>query len=875
MKTFSSSIVNISCISCIACIVCISCISQAQVVDEFSDGNFSRNPQWLGDTMQFEVNTAGQLHLKAQGSDTSLLLTRSEHSPTTEWRFWMKLSFNTSSNNYARIYLASDTMNVFSAMNGYFLQAGGGDDSIFIIKQSGMVQEKIYRVQCFKTLHSTNTLRMKITRDEAGSWQVMIDTTGGFYYYTDGRFSDNSIIPARWVGVYCRYTSSNATKFYFDDFYIGPIIYDTIAPSVVSQDVQAEKVIKVAFSETVEKIHAETLENYQLGSDIGYPDSVIMDVQEPTVTLFLHEPMKEGVNGSLQIQGVTDLAGNRMKDTVVPVCWYRPKVFDILIHEIMADPDPPVELPDGEFVELFNRTDFPINLKGWSFSYGSYKKVFPSTVISPKGYLLIVKDSAYLTYAACVFLFTSSTSLSNEGTLLVLNDQWNHVIHAVSYNQEWYKGSFKGDGGWSLEMIDPLNPCGCGENWGASQAKAGGTPGNHNSIGKSNPDLKSPVPMRAVISDSSSLEVYFSEAMDSTSMLSLSGWVIGSPDGVIHPVRAEPVSPGFISTKLLFSKAFEPGISYTLRVSGDFKDCTGNYCDTTRAVRFAIPDSVTLHDIVINEILSNPASGGARFVELMNRSEKIIDLQTLVLANRDTVIGFLPGSTPLFSSGYLLFPGDYIALTSSPYDILDRYHSPFPEAIVSMQGFPVFGDDTGTVILARKDNLMVIDRIHYDPDMHYPLLATSEGVSLERTNPDMPSESKDNWHSCAETSGFATPGFINSHFVIHETTDREIVIEPCVFSPDNDGHDDLLSIIVRENDPDCTVSIEIYDSKGRIINHLVNNVLTGSEGIFIWDGMTSNKNKAPLGFYVFLIEITRPDGTVKHFKRTAVLGGRL
>ena len=854
-----------SCIACIACIFCIVCILScvlSQVADDFSDGNFNRNPRWAGDTLQFEVNQAGQLHLKSQGSDTSVLLTESDDFPNTEWRFWIKLSFNTSSNNYARIYLASDTLDVLSPMNGYFLQAGGADDSIFIMKQQG-------------TMHSTNTLRFKITRDEAGNWEAMVDTAGGFNYCRDGRFTDHTFMPARWFGVFCRYTSSNAAKFYFDDFYAGPVIHDTISPSIISAEVPSEKVINVAFTETVDRVSAETTANYVLSPGGKSPDSARMEAQRPVVDLFLHDSMTEGAYGSLSVKNIADATGNRMRDTVVPVCYYRPKAFDVLINEIMADPDPPVSLPEGEYVELFNRTSYPLNLKGWSFSYGSYAKVFTSLVIPPKGYLLVVKDSAFLNYAGCAVLFTSSTSLSNEGTVLVLKDPQHHVIHTVSYSPEWFKGSFKADGGWSLEMADPLNPCGCGENWGPSMSASGGTPGMPNSTGRSNPDEVTPVPVRALITDSTSLEVYFSENMDSASLLSPAGWVAYHPDGVMHPDRVQQVPPEFKSVKLLFSKAFERSTPYTLRVTGDFKDCSGNLCDTARPVRFAFPDTVTIHDVVINEILSNPASGGARFAELYNRSEKIIDLQTLTISNRDTAMGIIEGATPLFSSGYLMFPGDYIALTSNPEDIRDRYHVPDPAALVSVPGFPVFGDDSGTVILAKKDNNMIIDRLRYDPGMQYPLLVTSEGVSLERTSPEMPSGERDNWHSAAETVGFATPGYLNSHAIKPETSDQAITVNPVIFSPDNDGRDDLLSITVHENDPDYSVSIEIYDSRGGLVNHLVNNVLPGSEGIFIWDGMTDDRSKAPMGFYILLVELTRPDGMVRRYKKVVVLGGKL
>ncbi len=874
MKTSNFCIFCIFCIVCIAFIVCIPVLAPAQVKDNFSDGDFTENPAWAGDAGHFEVNLAGQLHLFAAGSDTSLMVTRNDRVIETEWSFWMKLSFNTSSNNFARVYLMSDTTALASSLNGYFLQVGGGDDSVFIVKQTGLALKTIYRFRSYKTFHSTNTVRFKVTRDEAGRWEALIDTTGGYKYFQDGTFFEDSFVTTRWFGLMCRYTSSNATKFYFDDFYIGPVLYDTIRPGITSMEALSANVLRISFSEAIQRQPAENVENYQLKLHGIRPDSVILDLSTQChVSLFLHDSLAEGTFDSLRVVNIADISGNLMRDTLVQVCYYRPKAYDILIDEIMADPDPPVELPNGEFVELYNRSAFPINLKDWTFKYGSYIKSFPSITLSSGGYLLIVKDSAFLHVANCAVLFTSSSSLSNEGTTLILKDPGGHVIHTVTYSPGWYRGSFKEEGGWSLEMTDPLNPCGCMDNWGPSTDAFGGTPGRANSSKKTNADETAPVVLRAVITDSARLSVTFSEAMDSLSMLAPSKWIT-FPSGK-HPVGVQPVAPDFSSALLSFNELFEHGIIYNLRLSGTVKDCARNECDTTRSIRFAFPDSVAARDVVINEVLTNPASGGSRFIELFNRSEKIIDLQTLVLSNRDTLDGFSENAVSLTSVGYLLFPGDYIAFTSSREEINDRYPVPFPENIAGVSGFPVFGDDTGTVIVARKDNLMIVDRMQYTAEMHYPLLATTEGVSLERTSPDWSSEDQNNWHSAAETVGFATPGYQNSHWVTQDVTDQEIFVYPEIFSPDNDGRDDLLIVTIRLDNPDFAVNMRVFDSRGRFVRQITNNVFTGSEGVFTWDGMSFARTRAPLGMYILLVELVRPDGVVRKIKRTVVLGGAL
>lgn len=858
---------------CIICIACISSVSTAQMTDAFNDGNYTENPSWTGDIARFEISTVHQLHLSSSGSDTAVLATQNYRVKNTEWNFWMKLSFNTSANNHARFYLTADSAALRANVNGFFLQAGGADDSIYIMKQKGTIIEKLFSVKSYKTNHSTNIMRFKITCDEHGTWEMRMDTTGGYSYFMEGTFLDSTHFLSRWCGVYCRYTSSNATKIYFDDFYIGPIIHDSIHPTVVAHEVVSGTNIQVTFSEAIQRGAAENPANYQLNSTGTIPDSVELDMQQPAqVVLHFHETIHEATLDSLLIRNMVDLSGNLMPDTLVQVCYYHPGAYDILINEIMADPDPPVALPNGEYVELYNRTKFPVNLRDWSLKFGNNIKTLPPLTINPQGYLLIAKDSGYINYANCALVFTSASSLSNEGTTLALYDAQHHVIHAVSYCPDWFEGSFKEEGGWSLEMTDPGNPCGCSDNWKASKDAMGGTPGKINAAIKSNPDLDPPILCRAVISDSSSLKVTFSESMDSVSMLTTSNWII-SP-GYNNPVKVIPVSPGFTSAELLCNGVFTLGNTYRLRVSENLKDCAGNFCDSAIAIRFAIPDTVSGHDIIINEVLSNPASGGSRFIELYNRSEKVINLQSLVLSNSDTAAGLLPGAMPIMPEGCLLFPGDYIAVTSDRANILEHYYSPSPENIIGMDGFPVFGDDSGTVIIARQDNLEMIDRMQYGPDMHYPLLVSREGVSLERTHPDMSSGDKNNWHSAAETAGFATPAFQNSHWIFPGATNQEISIEPEIFSPDNDGYNDLLTIVIRLKDQVCAVNMSVYDARGRDVRQLANNVLAGSEAFFVWDGMTSSGSKAPIGIYVIVIELIVPDGTVTRAKRTAILGGR-
>jgi len=79
-----------------------------QIDEDFSDGDYTSNPTWTGDIASFKINTSNELQLSSTGTDTSYLVTQNSFISNTEWSFYAKQSFNSSSNNHSRIYLVSN-----------------------------------------------------------------------------------------------------------------------------------------------------------------------------------------------------------------------------------------------------------------------------------------------------------------------------------------------------------------------------------------------------------------------------------------------------------------------------------------------------------------------------------------------------------------------------------------------------------------------------------------------------------------------------------------------------------------------------------------------------------------------------------------------
>lgn len=278
-----------------------------------------------------------------------------------------------------------------------------------------------------------------------------------------------------------------------------------------------------------------------------------------------------------------------------------------------------------------------------------------------------------------------------------------------------------------------------------------------------------------------------------------------------------------------------------------------------------------LYDIVINEILADPYPYGSRFIELYNRTGMAVNLRELTMTcfSSDSSVS----TTCLLSAaGFILLPLDYAVLCAECADVIQRYNSADTVKFLGLSSFPSLAAKEGTIIISRAGDPVVIDRVTYSDEMHNPLLSSTEGISLERVSPDAPSQDQGNWHSAAASAGYATPGSRNSQWWAPGPEDAgEVTIDPGVFSPDNDGTDDLLHVICRPGEPGFMATVAVYDCRGRKVRQLAGNELIASEGSFTWDGITEAGTKASAGIYIVYAELVKTDGTVKRFKKTAVV----
>ncbi len=543
--------------------------------------------------------------------------------------------------------------------------------------------------------------------------------------------------------------------------------------------------------------------------------------------------------------------------------------YAVVIHEIMADPTPQIGLPNSEWIELRNTTAAAINLNGWRIGDATgLSGPMTNFMLQPDSCVLVCTASAVAALAVFgnTISVTSFPSLDNAGKLLYLRAPNGVTIHAVEYNISWYANEVKADGGWTLEMIDPKNPCSGANNWKASIDVKGGTPGRPNSINRINTDATAPKLLRAFATDAFNCVLYFDEPLDSLKAATAANYSISN--GIGTPAAAVAIAPLYNQVSLRVNNALAANQMCTVTAT-TVTDCSGNVigsANTTKVGLATVPDTM---DIIINEILFNPKPGGVDYVEFYNRSNKIINLKNILLTNRSST-GTLGTLKSLTADNYLFFPGDYIAATENTAIVKSQYIAKNPDAFTEISSMPSYPDDKGTVVLLDNTGKL-IDELHYDEKWHFALIDNAEGISLERINFNKPTNDASNWSSAASTAGYGTPGYQNSQLGKPVQQDGQVKISPEIFSPDNDGFDDFAFLNFKFPQAGYVANITVYDAAGRMIKVLQRNVTCAAEGSFRWDGLNDKLQKVPVGIYIIVTEIFNLKGQKSNFKNTVVV----
>jgi hypothetical protein len=589
----------------------------------------------------------------------------------------------------------------------------------------------------------------------------------------------------------------------------------------------------------------------------------------------------------------------------------------------MANPTGLTDLPETEYVEIYNLSNTAISLAGWSFIYGEQVTALPNTILPVGSYTVLYRagrDIFVENTGIALPIATFPSSLVNTGRLLQLKNSKGIVIDSVTYATAKAAQSYERD---------------ATGNWYLSTDTRGGTPGKVNSP-KDDPEQPPVIPapdnsqpgdvlINEIMANPVGLtafpETEYVEIFNaSDTIISLTGWsfiydghATALPDtllpigsyavlyragrdiflenkGIALPIATFPASlantgktlelknsQGLLIDSVTYSAA-KAACSYERDTTGNWYFSTDTRGGTPGAINSPkdnsenpnntekpgdIPEEdllVNSNEFIFNELLPEPFAGGSEYIELYNRSGSQLYLAGLSIAVRRTD-GTLSTRYSLSSITEPVPPEGYAVLTSNREGVLNFYATPSPEVIYELK-LPTLNNTGSTLVLVQTKDGNIIDEITYSSKWHDIAIKNTKGVALERIDPEADTQSSTNWKSATSEVGYGTPGYDNSQ---HGVTGTESSVS--LAAPEYIPGPDEYRIAYQTDKAGYRCHIEVLTPEGKKMAEIANNQLIGFEGEIRWDGSGLGGSRLRPGIYVFYAELYHPEGQKKTYKK--------
>lgn len=874
----------------------------SQFFDDFSYKNLSENPQWSGSTDHFKINKSQQLQLSNTGNaGTSWLYTNlpAPVSDITEWSFRCILKFNPSKYNFARVYLRSDQTDFSSPLNGYYILLGGEDDEIALFRQNGEIHTRL--AGNTKRVNSTsNDVEIKVSYHKNGEWMLLSKLGDEKNWITEGEALSAHNGENTLFGPYCKYTKTNSEKFHFDYFRVtdtdttDPPVEeepDTDPPYQPADSIYIESLVCTTPREIVIRFNdkVDLREAWITLNEEGYSLQPVLSADSMQIRAAVTPDLISGYNMLLLICNLFNTAGKRQDifmypfvipsfeggdpdggeenpdESGIPYPEFRD---EILLSEIMANPKGCTLLPEAEYVEIYNNTDHPLQLENMSFHYGTKTFLLPP-------YILAADEYAILCHSNKVSLYPESChpvgidafpAIANTGKLIYLETRNGDLLDWVEFSDKWYGDAGKSQGGYSLERIDSGNRFPDERNWTGAVAAEGGTPGKPNSVAAENPDTTFPFIRFYTRDENGMITLRFSKPIRE------------EKDPALLFIPSEGIGIDSIRTDYPCNTTFylytdhTAELPFEIRLGGETTCISGNAPEGNTALSFGEEIIPSGGDILINELLFHPAENTGIFIELLNSSEKTINLNQLCFAIENS--NGTPGTLYRVSdTGYPLLPQQYALVSADIHSLFGRYLGGGTPLYAEPAKLPALKTGKGILLLLNPEK-EIIDRFPYSEELHTTHLIDKTGISLERISPAKGTATNDNWQSASEASGFATPGYANS--------EQERSEEP---APGIDGEnrsgfrlvnrkvslkegseESALTVAYNLPEEENYLSASLYNSSGVELCKFTANESISGEGTLYWDAELRGSSVQNAGIYIIWLEWRSNSGRINKQK---------
>lgn len=417
---------------------------------------------------------------------------------------------------------------------------------------------------------------------------------------------------------------------------------------------------------------------------------------------------------------------------------------ELILNEVKYNPID----NEGEWIEIYNRTNKLINLRGWKLADNTQILTITndSIIIYPHEYVVLKANLSLPNLYKYDFrtILANLPQLNNDGDAVLLKDDYNKVIDSMIYRVT--NTSIKN----SVERVNFDSSSINLNNWQYSIDRLTATPGRINSVTTKNIDL--------IVQSASTSSNYFlvdepfriiytlhnyGFQNSSTSKLKLyndiNGDSVFSEIELLNEISVPDVYAGNNISGTIIAAGLKEGINslkLLINYSFDNDSLNNDYYLTATGVKI----NEIKNDIVINEIMYAPINGESEWIELYNRSNKNINLKNYIIAD-------LNFSNKIIDYDFILEPSKYLVISTDT--TLVNYYPGL--SFITSQFNPL--NNSADNIIIRDSLNRTIDSVFYSESY-----GGLYGKSLERIDVNGLSIDKNNW----KTSEHATPGAYNT-----------------------------------------------------------------------------------------------------------------
>ncbi|MFV0506368.1 MAG: lamin tail domain-containing protein [Bacteroidales bacterium] len=745
-----------------------------------------------------------------------------------------------SSSNKFNVVLLAD-----SASNSYSGVACGVN-----IKNSNDLLE-LWQIERGRPIKLLSSLRLDVNanmkctiyagKDASDTWWLCAqDSTGNRFMSYGEQYSPK--FPDRHSGLIFRHSPTRKGLLYFDNFKING---SKIPFALKNITVISEGKLLLSFNEPLAEQDLSNLT--KLVNNKDKPLNIITFTRpNPSSIELTFDNNNADYLLTMHLQDIKSVYNNSIDSTLQVSIAIPPKAGRLIISEICAQPDSSSPLPNSEYVEIINMGNFPILLDSCHLQISNRSAVFQNDTIFPNQYKVLtsIVDSSLWKDYEDVILLASMPSLSNTGTSISIYNADNDSISSIEYSNKWHATTAQRKG-WALERRDLYRDCGQKYNWTTSTAAKQGSPTKINSVDAENKDSIKPKLLAWEVTSNQELKFIFSEAMQAL-----------SNDAILKIINNTIDSISWTNDSILHV-AFKNNIPINQKFTVSFNPDLSDLCNN-EMLEYSVEilnRKIEENELFISEILYNPYSGAAEFIELYNNSTLEISLKDITLA--------IGNSSVSFDEDLSMQPKGFYMLTKDVESVAGSYYTPIYENCFEVN-IPSLPNSGATIEIFNKEKELIAES-SYSDDMHSQLIYNTKGVSLSIRCVEC---HETTLISSSSIDGYATPTYFSES---SELVKNEYSLTPKVFSPDNDGSDDMLRIGYSTSIGGHSANIRIYNSQGREIVIIANNEYVSGNGDFTWNGCDWQGNMCKSGVYIVIFELYNDRGDKVHKKLACTL----